>query len=110
MKLGRELLQIPGVFLSPGRIVLPATAVLSLPVLVIVQVERIVDFGCLALLLEVDGEDGVRAGGLVVHVGRGRRPVEGAVFQTLHRLILRVDSPRGHAGLERRGNGRVRKK
>ena len=49
----------------------------------------------LSLLRDVDGEYGVRAGGLVVHVGGGGGAVEGAVLEALHRLV------RGHHGAGR---------
>ena len=66
------------------------------------DVEDVLCLG-LPLLLEVDGEDGVAARGLVVHVGRGRRAVKGALLQALHSLLLRGHGPRSHADLQGRG-------
>ena len=53
----------------------------------------------LSLLRDVDGEYGVRAGGLVVHVGGGGGAVEGAVLEALHRLVGRHHGAGGHADL-----------
>ena len=59
-----------------------------------------IGYMCLALLLNVYSENGMTSGRLVIHVCRGRCPIKGSLFQSLHRLVLRCDCPRGHTNLK----------
>lgn len=56
----------------------------------------------MSLLLNVYREDGVAPRGLVVHVGAGRRPIEGPILEAGHGLLLGPDGPGCDADLQKK--------
>ena len=56
----------------------------------------------MSLLLNVYREDGMAPRRLVVHVGAGRRPIEGPILEAGHGLLLGPDGPGCDADLQKK--------